>query len=55
MQEDESVLEMFHRLQVIVNELKALGEKVKDSQFPMKFMRSFPKRFDTLITSEDNA
>jgi hypothetical protein len=25
MQEDESVPEMFHRLQVIVNELKALG------------------------------
>ena len=50
MQEDESVPEMFHRLQVIVNELKALGEEVKDSQFSMKFLRSLPKRFDTLIT-----
>jgi hypothetical protein len=33
MKDDESVLEMFHRLQVIVNELKALGEEIKDSQF----------------------
>jgi len=49
MQEDESVLEMFHQLQVIVNELKALEEEVKDSQFSMKFLKSLPKRFDTLI------
>jgi len=49
-QEDESVPEMFHRLQDIVNEVKALGEEVKDSQFSMKFLRSLPKRFDTLIT-----
>ena len=27
MKDDESILEMFHRLQVIVNYLKALGEK----------------------------
>ena len=50
MQEDESVPEMFHQLQVILNKLKALGEEVKDSQFSMKFLRSLPKRFDTLIT-----
>jgi hypothetical protein len=31
MQEDESVSEMFHKLLVIVNELKALGEEVKDN------------------------
>jgi hypothetical protein len=49
MQEDESVSEMFYRLQVIVNELKAFGEEVKDNQFSMKFLRSLPKRFDTLI------
>jgi hypothetical protein len=28
--DDESILEMFYRLQVIVNDLKSLGEKVKD-------------------------
>ena len=33
MKEDESVPEMFHRLQVLVNDLKALGEEVKDKDF----------------------
>lgn len=50
MQEDESVPEMFHRMQVMVNELKALGEEVKHNQFSMKFLRCLPKRFDMLIT-----
>ena len=35
--EDESVLEMFHRLQVLVIDLKALGEEVKDKDFSHKF------------------
>ena len=30
MKDDESVPEMFHRLQVLINDLKALGEEVKD-------------------------
>ena len=34
--EDESLLEMFHRLQVLVNDLKALGEKVDDKNFSHK-------------------
>ena len=29
MKNDESVPEMFHRLQVLINDLKALGEEVK--------------------------
>ena len=33
MKKDESVPEMFHRLQVLVNDLKALGEKVEDKNF----------------------
>jgi hypothetical protein len=47
MQEDESVPEMFHRLQVIINELKALGEEVKDNQFSIEKMmrrRSWSRR-----------
>jgi hypothetical protein len=50
MKENESVAEMFHRMQVMVNKLNALGEEVKDSDFSMKFLRCLPKRFDTLIT-----
>ena len=41
---------MFHRIQVIVNELKGLGDEVKDADFSMKFLRCLPKRFDMLIT-----
>ena len=48
--EDESVAEMFHRMEVIVNELKALGEEVKDSHFKMMFLRCLPKSFDNLVS-----
>jgi len=50
MKEDESVPEMFHRLQVLVNDLKALGEEVKDKDFSHKFLRCLPSRFGTLVT-----
>ena len=48
--EDESVPEMFHWIQVLVNDLKALGEEVKDKDFSHKFLRCLPLRFGTLIT-----
>ena len=48
--EDESVMEMFHRLQVFINDLKALGEEVKDKDFSHKFLRCLPLRFGTLVT-----
>ena len=44
------VPEMFHRLQVLVNDLKALGEEVKDKDFSHKFLRCLPSRFGTLVT-----
>ena len=50
MKEDESLPEMFHRLQVLVNDLKALGEEVKDKDFSHKFLRCLPSRFGTLVT-----
>ena len=43
--EDESVPEMFYMLQVLVNDLKALGEEMKDKDFSHKFLR-----FRTLVT-----
>ena len=48
--DDESILEMFYRLQVIINDLKSLGEKVKDEDFSHKFLMCLPKRFKTLRT-----
>jgi hypothetical protein len=50
MKEDESVPEMFHRLQVFINDLKALGEELKDKDFSHKFLRCLPSRFGTLVT-----
>jgi hypothetical protein len=38
MKDDESILEMFYRLQFIVNDLKGLGEKVEDKDFSHKFL-----------------
>jgi hypothetical protein len=50
MKEDESVSKMFHRLQVLVYDLKALDEEVKDKDFSHKFLRCLPSRFSTLVT-----
>jgi cytochrome oxidase Cu insertion factor (SCO1/SenC/PrrC family) len=48
MKDDESIPEIFYRLQVIVNDLKSLGEKVKDEDFSHKFLMCLPKKFKTL-------
>ena len=37
MKEDESVPDMFHQMEVLVSDLKALGEKVEDKDFSHKF------------------
>ena len=50
MKDDESVLEMFHRLQVLVNDLKTFGEEVKYKDFSHKFLRCLPSRFGMLVT-----
>jgi hypothetical protein len=50
MKDDESILEIFYRLQVIINDLKSLDEKVKDEDFSHKFLMYLPKRFKTLRT-----
>jgi len=50
MKDDESIPEMFYRLQVIINDLKGLDEKVKDEDFIHKFLMCLSKRFKTLRT-----
>jgi hypothetical protein len=49
MKEEETILEIFHRLQVIVNDLKSLGHKTQDQDFCHKFLLSLPRRFKILI------
>jgi hypothetical protein len=50
MKDDESIPEMFYRLQVIINDFKSFGEKVKDEDFSHKFLMCLPKKFKTLRT-----
>jgi arsenate reductase-like glutaredoxin family protein len=50
MKEDESVPDMFYRMEVLVNDLKALSEKVEDKDFFHKFLRCLPTRFGMLVT-----
>jgi hypothetical protein len=50
MKDDESILEIFYRLQIIVNDFKSLGDKVKDEDFSHKFFMCLPKKFKTLRT-----
>ena len=48
MKDDESISEMFHRMKVIVNDLKSLGEKVQDDDFSHRFLMCLSPRFETL-------
>jgi hypothetical protein len=50
LKEDESVSDMFNRLNVIVNELKGLGFNVPDVDFTHKFLRSLPEKYETIVT-----
>ena len=50
MKEDESVSDMFYRMEVLVNDLQALGEKVEDKDFSHKFLTCLPARFGMLVT-----
>jgi hypothetical protein len=48
MKDNESIPEMFHQLQVIVNDLKALGEKINDDDVSHRFLMCLPPRFEML-------
>jgi len=48
MKDDKNISEMFHRLQVIINDLKSLGEKVQDDDFSHQFLMFLPPKFETL-------
>ena len=50
MKEVASVPDMFHQMEVLFNDLKALGEKVEDKDFSYKFLRCLPTRFGMLVT-----
>jgi hypothetical protein len=41
---------MFYQMEVLVNDLKVLGEKLEDKDFSHKFLRWLPIRFGMLVT-----
>jgi hypothetical protein len=43
-----SIPETFHRLKVIINDLKALEEKINDDDVSHRFLMCLPARFETL-------
>ena len=50
MKKDESIAEMFNRLNDIVNDLKGLGFEVPDTDLNHKFLRCLSERYDTIVT-----
>ena len=52
MKKDESVAEMFNRLNDIVNELKGLGFEVPDADFSHRFLKSLPERASSTLLSD---
>ncbi|WJZ89580.1 hypothetical protein VitviT2T_008789 [Vitis vinifera] len=46
----ESIVEMFSRFLVIVNELEALGKTYTEVEKVMKILRSLPKKWETKVT-----
>jgi hypothetical protein len=48
MKEDESIPEIFYQLQMIINDLKALGEKINDDDVSHRFLMCLPPRFEML-------
>jgi hypothetical protein len=48
MKDNEIIPKIFHRLQVIVNDLKALGEKINVDDVSHQFLMCLPPRFETL-------
>ena len=51
----ESIVEMFSRFLVIVNELEALGNTYTEVEKVMKILRSLPKKWETKVTTIQEA
>ena len=55
MKDFESIIEMFSRFMVIVNELEALGKTYTEAEKVMKILRSLPKKWETKVTAIQEA
>ena len=55
MKDFESIVEMFLRFLVIVNELEALGKTYTEVEKVVNILRSLPKKWETKVTTIQEA
>ena len=55
MKDFESIVEMFSRFMMIVNEVEALGKTYAEVEKVMKILRSLPKKWETKVTALQEA
>ena len=55
MKDFESIVEMFFRFLVIVNELEALGKTYTEVEKVVNILRSLPKKWETKVTTIQEA
>jgi hypothetical protein len=51
MKEEENIIEYFHRVDEVVNSIRAIGEEIIDKPIVKKILRSLPMRYDAKISS----
>jgi hypothetical protein len=51
MKEEENIVEYFHRVDEVVNSIRATGEEVTDKPIMKKILRSLPMRYNAKISS----
>ncbi|KAK8936281.1 hypothetical protein KSP39_PZI013961 [Platanthera zijinensis] len=51
MKENESVRDFVSRLMGIVNQIRSLGDKLKDKKIAPKILRCLPSKFDPIVTT----
>jgi hypothetical protein len=51
MKEEENIAEYFHRVDGLVNSIRAAGEEITDKPIVQKILRSLPMRYDSKIST----
>jgi hypothetical protein len=51
MKEEENIAEYFHRVEEVVNSIRAIGEEITDKPIVKKIIRSLPMTYDANFSS----
>jgi hypothetical protein len=54
LKEEENIVEYFHRIDEVVNSIRAVREEVTDKPIVQKILRSLPMRYDAKISSVED-